>query len=91
MKALWLKITRLSGEPSAPAPTVGCAISGRHVAEPTVTRPVWCAKGTKGLTVGFARKEKELGTVHVRWYTGLSGAPIGRRQELPTKWSSNDS
>jgi hypothetical protein len=69
--------------------------------EPTVTRPhrtvrcaldsVWCAKGTKGSTVGFARKEKESGTVHVRWCTGLTGASTGRRQELPTKWRSNSS
>jgi hypothetical protein len=25
------------------------------------------------------------------WCTGLSGAPTNRRQELPTKWSSNSS
>jgi hypothetical protein len=31
-KALRLKITGLSGVPSSPAPTVGSAISGRHVA-----------------------------------------------------------
>jgi hypothetical protein len=69
--------------------------------EPTVTRPhrtircapdtIRCAKGTKGSTVGFVIKGKKSGTVHVRWCTGLSGAPTGRRQELPTKWSSNGS
>ena len=84
-----------------PTPTVGYAINRRHVAEPTVTRPhrsircaldsVRCAKGTKGSTVGFARKGRRSDTVHVRWCTGLSGAPSGRRQKLPTKWSSNSS
>jgi hypothetical protein len=69
--------------------------------EPTATRShrtvrcapdsVRCAKGTKGSTVGFARKGKKSGTIHVRWCIGLSGAPIDRRQELPTKWRSNGS
>jgi hypothetical protein len=35
------------------------------------------------------QKRKEIGrrtsTVHVRWCTGLSGAPTGRRQEWPAK------
>jgi hypothetical protein len=39
--------------------------------------------------VGFATEGKKSGTVHVRWCTGLSGAPTDRRQELPTKWRSN--
>jgi hypothetical protein len=30
-------------------------------------------------------------TVHCPVCTGQSGAPTDRRQELPTKWSSNDS
>jgi hypothetical protein len=86
--------TGLYGEPTAPMPTVGSVISRRLMAEPTVTMPhrtVRCAKGTEGSTVGFARKGKESGTVHVRWCTGLSGVPTGRRQELPTKWRSNNS
>jgi hypothetical protein len=29
------------------------------------------------------------GTVYVRWCTGLSGAPLDRRQELPSNWISN--
>jgi hypothetical protein len=68
---------------------------------PMVTRPhrtvrcapksVWCAKETEGLTVGFAREGKKSGTVHVRWCTGLSGAPTDTRQELPTKWRPNGS
>jgi hypothetical protein len=73
--------------------------AGDMWAEPMVTRThrtVWCApdsvrcaKGTKGSTVGFARRGKKSGTVHVRRCTGLSGAPTGRRQQLPTKWRSN--
>jgi hypothetical protein len=69
--------------------------------EPTVTRPhqtircapdsIRCAKGTEGSTVGFARKGKKSGTVHVRWCTGVSGAPTNRRQKLPTRWRSNGS
>jgi hypothetical protein len=68
---------------------------------PTVTRPHWtvwcapdsvrCAKGTEGSTVGFAREGKKLDTVLVWWCTELSGVPTDRRQELTTKWRSNDS
>jgi hypothetical protein len=75
--------------------------TGDTWAEPTITRPhrtvrcapesVRCAKGTKGSTVGFARRGKKSGTFHVRWCTRLSGAPTDRRQELPTKWRSNGS
>jgi hypothetical protein len=35
--------------------------------------------------------EHQTGTVHVRWCTGLSGAPLDRRQDLPSKLISNDS
>jgi hypothetical protein len=69
--------------------------------EPTGTRPhrtircapdnVRCAKGTEGSTVDFTREGKKSSTVHVRWCTRLAGAPIDRRQELPTKWRSNGS
>jgi hypothetical protein len=69
--------------------------------EPTVTKPhrtvrcapdsVRCAKGTEGSTVGFARKGMKSGTIHVRWCTGLPGAPTDRKQELSTKWRSNGS
>jgi hypothetical protein len=69
--------------------------------EPSVTMPhqtvrcapnkVWCAKWTEGSTVGFAKEGNKLGTVHVRWCTGLSGTPTDRRQELRTKWRSNGS
>jgi hypothetical protein len=66
-----------------PQPMVGCAINGRHVAEPTVTwshrtvrcapDSVRCAKGTKDLTVGFARKGRRSDTEHVLFMSG--GAP----------------
>jgi hypothetical protein len=49
--------------------------------EPMVTRPhqtVQCAKGTEGSTVGFTIKGNKSST-------RMSGAPTGRRQELPTK------
>jgi hypothetical protein len=93
--------TRLSGEPTAPKPTVGSATSRRHVARDNshlatsdcsvCTDSVRCTKGTEGSMVGFARRGKKSGTVHVRWCTGLSGAPVGRRQQLPSKWNSNGS
>jgi hypothetical protein len=64
-------------------PTVGCAINGRHVAEPTVTWSHWivrcapdsvrCAKGIEGPTVGFARKGRRSGTGQVLFMS--SGAP----------------
>jgi hypothetical protein len=94
-RAMRLKITGLSGEPTALAPTVGSAISGRHMARANghqaALDSVRCDKGTEGSTIGFARKGKESGTVHVRWCTGLSGVPTDRRQVLPTKWRSNGS
>jgi hypothetical protein len=39
------------------------------------------------------RKEimHETGTVHVRWCTRLSGAPLDRRRELLSNWISNGS
>jgi hypothetical protein len=92
--------TGLSGELTAPTPTVGSAICGRHVARANghqvamfrcAPDSVRCAKWTKGSTVVFARKGKESSTVHVRWCTRLSCAPTGKRQELPTKWRSNGS
>jgi hypothetical protein len=59
-----------------------------------VTRPhqtVRCAKGVVAATVGFTKKEGNHALYHVRWCTGLSGAPTDRRQLWPSKWSSNDS
>jgi hypothetical protein len=95
----------LSGEPMAPAPTVGSAISGRRVAWansnlvapdcPVCTGQCPVRQGDRGLNGWLRQKSKEIEhrtrTIHVRWCTGLSGAPPDRRQELPTKWSSNGS
>jgi hypothetical protein len=90
--------TGLSDEPTTSAPTVDSAISAQSTGdvwpEPMVTklhRTVRCAKGTMAATVGFIKQGKKLRTVHVRWCTGLSGAPTDIRQEFPTKWSFNDS
>jgi hypothetical protein len=66
--------TGLSGEPAAPAPMVGSAISGRRVAHANghqaasdclvCHRTVRCAKGAVAATIGFARKGKISCTVH---------------------------
>jgi hypothetical protein len=41
----------------------------------------------------LCQKRKEImhwtGTIYVRWCTGLSGAPLDRRKELPSNWISN--
>jgi hypothetical protein len=95
----WLKFTGLSGEPTTPAAngrprdqratrgqlqrSAGC-IGQCPVRQPAPRsnsrmRPIW----------------KEIAhrtwTVVVRWCTGLSGAPLDRRQELPSKLVSNGS
>jgi hypothetical protein len=64
-------------------PTVGSAINERHMAGLTITwshrtircapDSVWCAKGTEGPTVGFARKGRILGTRQTLFMSG--GAP----------------
>jgi hypothetical protein len=86
-------------------PTVGSAINGRHVAQanghlvapdcPVCTGHCPVRQGDQRLNGRLRQKRKEIGhrtsTVHVRWCTGLSGAPPDRRQELPFKWNSNDS
>jgi hypothetical protein len=83
--------TGLSGEP-----TVGQA-NGRP-RNPRVTRgganglkgapdSVRCANGSKTSTVGCAKTGKESAPDSVRWCTGLSGAPVDRRQELPS-WNA---
>jgi hypothetical protein len=56
--------------------TVGSAINGRHVADPTVTwshRTVRCAKGTEDPTIGFARKGRRSCTGKALFMFG--GAP----------------
>jgi hypothetical protein len=78
----------------SPAPMVGRAICGRRVAAPTVSWVHWtvrcapdsvrCAIWPEGTTVGSARFGRKSctgqATVVVRWRTGLSGAPLDRRQ-----------
>jgi hypothetical protein len=69
-----LVCTGLSGEPAAPVPTVGSAISERRVARanghkaapncPVCHRTVRCAKGVMAAMVGFARKGRRSHTVH---------------------------
>jgi hypothetical protein len=90
--------TGLFGELEAPTPTVGSEINAQSMGDvwpvPTVTRPhqtVRCAKGTLAATVGFAKEGRKSGLFTFRWGSGLSGAPMDRRQLLPTKWSSNGS
>jgi hypothetical protein len=58
--ALRLKFTGLSGEPTAPAPTVGSAISGRRVAWANgqlAHRTVRCAKRSEGQRSASPEKE----------------------------------
>jgi hypothetical protein len=89
----------------SPTPTVGREICERRVAAPTVYRghrTVWCApdsvryaNGPGAATVNCARfgRQSRTGqaTVAVRWRTGLSGAPLDRRQGWPSKFASNGS
>jgi hypothetical protein len=100
-----LKFTGLSGEPTVPAPTVVRAISARHVARsngrmgtpdcPMCTRqcPVRQPAPWSNGRMRLIWKEiaHRTSTVTVRWCTGLSGAPLDRRQELPSKIVSNGS
>jgi hypothetical protein len=81
--------TGLSGKP-----TVGRSIFTRHVdcsngqlVHRTVRcapDSVWCANQTRGATVGYAKfgriSRTRQSTGPVRWRTGLSGAPLDRRQ-----------
>jgi hypothetical protein len=78
----------------SPAPTVGRTIYGRRVAAPTVSwvhRTIRCAPDSvrcaiwpEGAMVGSARFGRKSctgqATVVVQWRTGLSGAPLDRRQ-----------
>jgi hypothetical protein len=97
--------TRLSGESEPLEPTVGSGISGRHVARAngrlgTPDCPV-CTKQCpirqrdrqpNGRMRQIRKKIKHrTATGPVRWRTGLSGVPLCRRQELPSKLISNGS
>jgi hypothetical protein len=82
-------------------PTVGRAICAGHVAEPTTRRghrTVRCAPDMSGVpmalwlpTVGCAVLGKKSGTGQCPVCTRLSGAPDGRRQELPSQIALNGS
>jgi hypothetical protein len=91
--------TRLSGESTAPA-------TNGHLRDQRATRgPRQRSVGHTGLsgvhqpvprTNGRLRPERKeiehrTATVSVWWCTGLSGAPLDRRQELLTKLMSNGS
>jgi hypothetical protein len=82
----------------SPVPTVGREICGQRVAAPTVGRvhrTVRCANGPRGAMVGYAyfgrRSCTGLSTGPVRWRTRLSGPPLDRRQDWPSKLISNGS
>jgi hypothetical protein len=87
--------TRLSGEPTV------SQVNGRP-RNPRVTRgranglmgapdSVRCANGSKSSMVGCARIGKQSAPDSVRWCTGLSDAPVDRRQELPSWIALNGS
>jgi hypothetical protein len=97
--------TELSGEPTAPTANghlrdqrAKCGrVNGRMV---TLDCPVCTgqcrvrqqAQRTNGrLRQIWKEIEHRIGTGHVRWCTGLSGAPLDRRQDLPSKLISNGS
>jgi hypothetical protein len=90
--------TGLSGEPTVASATVGRAIRGRRMARANGRQgapdcPVCqLAQSCNG---HLRQKRKEIGTgpstVTVRWRTGLSGAPLDRRQGWPSLLVSNDS
>jgi hypothetical protein len=75
-------------------PTVGRAICAGHVAEPTARRghrSVRCTPDMSGAptalrlpTVDCAIFGKKSGTGHCPVCTGLSGAPVDRRQDQPS-------
>ena len=82
-------------------PTVGCAIRAGHVAEPRARRghrtvrcapdSVRCANGSKAANGRLRQRRKEIRTGQCPVCTGLSGAPVDRRQELPSWIVSNGS
>jgi hypothetical protein len=87
--------TGLSGEPTADCATVGSEIGGRHVARtngrkgapdcPVCTGQCPVCQPTPRCNGRLRQKRKEIrtgpSTVIVRWRTGLSGAPLDRRQD----------
>jgi hypothetical protein len=67
------------GTPDCPVCTGQCPVHQPISRTNGRLRPVW------------KEIEHRTATVTVWWCTGLSGAPLDRRQELPTKLISNDS
>jgi hypothetical protein len=79
-------------------PTVGRVINARHVARANgrlgtpdyqVRQPIPRTNGR--LYPLWKEIEHRTAIVAVRWCTGLSSAPLDRRQEFPTKLMSNGS
>jgi hypothetical protein len=97
--------TRLSGEPTVASAMVGRAIRGRRVARangrqgapdcPVCTGLCPMRQLARSCNGCLRQKRKEIGTgpstVTVRWRTGLSGAPLDRRQGWPSLLASNGS
>jgi hypothetical protein len=97
--------TGLSGEPTVASATVGRAIRGRRVACangrqgapdcPVCTGQCPVRQLPRCCNGRLRQKRKEIGTgpstVTVRWRTGLSGAPLDRRQGWPSLFASNGS
>jgi hypothetical protein len=97
--------TGLSGEPTAASATVSRAIRGRRVARANGRQGAPdCSVCTGQCPVrqltrrwnGHLRQNRKeirtgLSTVTVRWCTGLSGAPLNRRQLWPSLLASNSS
>jgi hypothetical protein len=89
----------------SPASTVGCAIRGRRVAHsngrlgtpdcPVCTGQCLVRQLTPRTNGRMRQIWKEIAhqtaTVTVWWCTGLSGAPLDKRQVWPSKLASNDS
>jgi hypothetical protein len=91
--------TGLFGEPTVASansrPHNLCATRGRANGRLGTPDSVRCANRSQGPTVDSARfgRQSRTGqaTVAARWRTGLSGAPLDRRQGWPSKFASNGS
>ena len=81
-------VGRANGRPRNPRVTRGQANSLKgHRTVRCAPDSVRCANGSKPSTVGCARTGKKSAPDSVRWCTGLSGALVDRRQELPS-WNA---
>jgi hypothetical protein len=91
--------TGLSGEPTVASANGRLrnlrATRGRANGRQGAPDSVRCANGPEVATVDCARFGRKTRTGHatvaVRWRTGLSGAPLDRRQGWPSKFVSNGS